>query len=163
MRSTEELIQVYVSQLMELRLAAMEAGMDEQDYLNEHPEALPIVGDGNQTEVLWTENPDEVGNLMFFVDGHKWEVTKISYADVPELLEKRFSDEVKEFKWAPYWAYVANEILANLLQFGGGCGCGCDHDHDSCDCGHDHGEETKAEGCGNAKAALWPPGVVEEG
>jgi len=137
MATTEELMQEYIAELISLHVKAGEADMDDQEYLNEHPEALPIVGDGDQTLTLWTKDSEAEGSVFFFAEGHKWEVTKLTYDGAKELLEKHFPGETLSFKWAPYWAYAAEQFLAQMI----GCGCdeeGCGCDDEGCGCGH-HG------------------------
>jgi len=89
--TTEELMMTYVQQLVNIKMAAAVKGVSEQEYLNEHPEMLPTVGDKNQTESFWTEAPEEDGVLMFFVAGRKWQVHNTNYVDALQILSDGFS------------------------------------------------------------------------
>jgi len=118
----QEKIDTYLQELLALDAEANKAGIHPQQYLNSHPDMMPIVGGENpkdQTEMCWLQDAEDLGTAIIFTD-LRWEVYKVTYAQAKEEMAKRFPD-AKVLKWYPDWTEYAYEQYMESSRTG--CGC----------------------------------------
>ena len=116
----------YLKELQAIYDGCQAEGLDEQEYVNKHPEALQIVGGNDQTELVWLKDETDIGTALVLTDNGKESIEDITYPQAKE----RFAD-AKVLKWVPDWAFLAWELFESNHPCScckcseGGCGENC--------------------------------------
>jgi hypothetical protein len=124
----------YLEHLDQISAAAEAENQDMQEYVNSHPEVMPIVGEQDQTEQAWLKDENDLGIVLILdEDDTKWQFEDVTYAMAKEEFEKY--ENALALKWIPYWAILAFNMFNDDCECEGGCGGDCHCEDDSPGCG----------------------------